>query len=107
VALILSTIGSLLVSRIGFFTILLAPAAGGVIAEAVRSVTGRRRSPTLFWLVAAGVAAGGAIFVIQPIFLVLAGNPQFLLRALWPLLYLLLATSAAYYRLSGIELGRR
>ena len=107
VALLLSSIGALIAASIGFFTILLAPAAGGIIAEAVRAVTGRRRSPRLFMLVAAGVALGGAIFVIQPLLLALAGNVQFLLRALWPLLYVVMATSAVYYRFSGIEIGRR
>jgi len=106
-SLVLSAIGGLLVSRLGFFTILLAPAAGGIIAEVVRQATGRRRSPRLFQLVAIGVAAGGALFAIQPFFLALFGDLRFLLAALWPLLYVVLATSTAYYRLSGIEIGRR
>lgn len=107
VSLVLSTIGGYFVTRIGFFTILLAPAAGSIIAETVRAATSRRRSPRLFLIAAVGVAAGGAIFVLQPMFLVLTGNVNFLLRSLWPLLYTALATSTAYYRLSGIELGRR
>lgn len=107
VSLALSAIGALIAARIGFFTILLAPAAGGIIAEAVRAVTGKRRSPRLFMLVAAGVAIGGAIFVIYPLLLALTGNVQFLLRALWPLIYLVIATSTVYYRFSGIEIGRR
>ena len=40
---LLSFLGSLLVTFIGFFTILLAPAAGFVIAEAARLVPQRRR----------------------------------------------------------------
>ncbi len=108
VSLALSAIGALIAARIGFFTILLAPAAGGIIAEAVRAVTGKRRSPRLFMLVAAGVAIGGAIFVMPPLLLALAFlNVQFLLNALWPLLYVVMATSAVYYRFSGIEIGRR
>ncbi|MEX2143140.1 MAG: B-box zinc finger protein [Anaerolineales bacterium] len=107
VAVLLSTLGGLIAARIGFFTILLAPAAGSIIAEVVRTATGRRRSPRLFLLVAVGVAAGGAIYVIPPLLLVLAGNVQFLLRSLWPLLYVVLATSTVYYRFSGIQIGRR
>lgn len=107
VSMVLSAIAAFIAARIGFFTILLAPAAGGIIAEAVRAVTGRRRSPSLFMLVAAGVAIGGALFVVQPLLLALGGNVQFLLRALWPLLYVVLATSTVYYRFSGIEIGRR
>ncbi|HEX9596462.1 MAG TPA: hypothetical protein VF982_06245 [Anaerolineales bacterium] len=107
VSLALSAIGALIAARIGFFTILLAPVAGGIIAEAVRAVTGKRRSPRLFTLVAAGVAIGGAIFVIQPLLFALAGDLRFLLGALWPLLYVVMATSAVYYRFSGIEIGRR
>lgn len=107
VALALSTIGGFIATYLGFFTILLAPAAGGIIAEAVRAVTGKRRSPRLFMLVAAGVAIGGAIFVIPPLLLALSGNVGFLLRALWPLLYVIMATSTVYYRFSGIEIGRR
>ena len=107
VALVLSAIGALIAARIGFFTILLAPAAGGIIAEAVRTATGKRRSPRLFMLVAAGVVVGGAIFVIQPLLFALAGDLRFLLGALWPLLYVVMATTTAYYRFSGIEIGRR
>src|SRR3972149_2413036 len=58
-SLVLSAIGGLLVSRLGFFTILLAPAAGGIIAEAARQATGRRRSARLFQVVVIGVVGGG------------------------------------------------
>ncbi len=108
VAVILSFIGGLLVGRLGFFTILLAPVAGSIIAEAVRVITGRRRSPRLYMVTAVGVALGAATFVIQPLLaFILGGDLRLLIIALWPLLYAAFATSAAYYRLSGIELGRR
>jgi MFS family permease len=108
VSLVLSFIGGLLVGRLGFFTILLAPVAGSIIAEAVRAATGRRRSPRLYMLTAVGVALGAATFVLQPLLaFMLGGDMRFLFSALWPLLYAAFATSAAYYRLSGIELGRR
>lgn len=107
IAFILSTIGGFITSWLGFFTILLAPAAGGIIAEAVRAATGKRRSPRLFQVVAVGVALGGAVFVLPPLIALLTtGQLGLALRVLWPALYAGLATSAAYYRLSGIELRR-
>lgn len=108
VAAVLSAIGAFIAARIGFFTILLAPFAGGLIAEAVRTVTGRRRSPLLFRLAAAGVVMGGTVFMLQPlVFLISTGDIRIFFNLLWPLLYVLLVTSAFYYRLSGIEIGRR
>ncbi|MCL5429675.1 MAG: B-box zinc finger protein [Chloroflexi bacterium] len=103
----LSAVGGFLAARIGFFALLLAPAAGGLIAEAVRAATGKRRSPLLFLITAAGVAVGGAIFVLQPLyFLLLTGDLRVLFAALWPVVYAVFATSTAYYRLSGIQMNR-
>jgi len=107
VAAILSTIGGFIASWLGFFTILVAPAAGGLIAEAVRSATGKRRSPRLFLIVAAGVVVGGAIFVLPPLItLITTGYFGMVFQVLWPALYAGLAASTAYYRLSGIEFRR-
>lgn len=107
VAAFLSTIGGFIASWLGFFTILVAPAAGSLIAEAVRSATGKRRAPRLFFIAAAGVATGGTIFVLQPLyFLLVFREPGALFAILWPLIYAGLATSTAYYRLSGIRMGR-
>jgi hypothetical protein len=107
VALILSAIGGFIASWLGFFTILVAPAAGSIIAEAVRAVTGKRRAPRLFLIVAAGVALGGAIFVVPPLItLVTSGYVAMAFQILWPALYAGLAASTTYYRLSGIEFRR-
>lgn len=107
VAAIISAIGGFISARIGFFALLLAPAAGSLIAEAVRSVTGKRRSPRLFLIAAAGVAIGGAFFVVQPIYyLLIFRDPSALFSILWPVIYAGLATTTAYYRLSGIQMGR-
>jgi hypothetical protein len=107
VALVLSGVGAWLSSAIGFFALLLAPAAGGVIAEAVRAVTGRRRAPRLFQLVAVGVALGGLPFILLPL-VFLFGGAGFgaLFSLIWPLIYIVIATSTAYYRLSGIQMNR-
>jgi hypothetical protein len=37
----------------------------------------------------------------------MTGNLGGLVGPLWPIVYVVLAVPAAYYRLSGIELGRR
>lgn len=107
VAALLGGLGAWIATFIGFFTIFLAPAAGGIIAEAVRAATGRRRSPRLFQVAAIGVAAGAAPFVILPLFFLFGGgNAGSLFRIIWPLLYASLATSTVYYRLAGINIRR-
>jgi len=107
IALVLSLIGSFIVRAIGFFTVLLAPAAGVTIAEAVRLVIKKRRSIRLFKVVVAGVILGGLplILVIGLNFVLSLGAGSFNLFSLLPLgyqvLYLVLAVPSAYYRLSG------
>ncbi|MGH2581443.1 MAG: B-box zinc finger protein [Anaerolineales bacterium] len=103
----LSSLAGWLASAIGFFTILLAPAAGGVIAEAVRAVTGRRRSKRLFQIVAAGVILGGIPFLALPLFFMFAGGGfAAAYTLLWPAAYLFIAVPTTYYRLSGIQMSR-
>jgi hypothetical protein len=108
VAALLSAVGGYIAARIGFFSVLLAPAAGSLIAEAVRAVTGRRRSPLLFRTAAIGVGLGAAPFVVLPLSYALIGGGGFgaLLSVLWPLLYASFASSTAYYRLAGIQMNR-
>ncbi len=106
-AALLSLLGSYLTTLIGFFTLLLAPAAGVGIAEAVRWVTKKRRSKRLFRLVSAGIILGGlpllGLTLINLIVRLSAG--AFNLFSLLPLgyqvVYLLMAVPSAYYRLSG------
>ena len=99
VVLILSYLGSLIAFRLGFFVILLAPIAGGVIAELARLVTRRRRSKRLYLL--AGVAA---VVGCIPIGLQFILNFS-LLGLVWHGLYTVLMTSALYTRLAGIRIG--
>ena len=107
VAALLGLLGSWLTTFIGFFTLLLAPAAGVVIAEAVRLVTKKRRSKRLFKLVILGLILGGLpLIVLNLIGLILRLSAGvFSLFDLLPLgyqvLYLVLAVPSAYYRLSG------
>ena len=107
-ALILSAIGGVIVNALGFFfffIFILAPIAGGIIAEVVRRIIGRRRSKLLFRLITLAVFVGAFIPHTSSIFFFfLSGNFQFLFGLLWPLLYAVLATSTVYYRLAGIQL---
>ncbi len=105
IALILTYIGSLIVSRIGFFTIFLAPIAGIIIAEAIRFAIRRRRSKQLFQATAVATAIGGLFPVLSALLLTgfsfgLGG----LFFFIWPVVYTVLVTSTVYYRLAGISL---
>jgi hypothetical protein len=99
VVAVLAYFGSLIAARIGFFTILLAPFAGGVIAEAARLVTRRRRSKKLFLLAAVAAIAG-----CLPVGLTFLTN-FILLGFIYQLIYAVLMTSTMYYRLAGIKIG--
>jgi DNA-directed RNA polymerase subunit RPC12/RpoP len=107
IALFLSLVGSFLTSFIGFYTVLLAPAAGVGIAEVVRAVIKKRRSTRLFRMVSIGVIIGGIPYILIRLFSIYAGfiSSSFNLMGLLPLgyqiLYLVLAVPSAYYRLSG------
>lgn len=107
IALFLSTIGSFIVRNISFFTILLAPAAGVVIAEAVRFVIKKRRSDRLFKVVTIAIILGGLPLIlligINFILDLSTGSLNFfsLLPLGYQVLYLVLAVPSAYYRLSG------
>ncbi len=108
----ISFVGSLIATFLGFFTLFVAPIVGVIVAEAVRAAVQKRRSKLLFQVTAVGVVVGGILpsitTLIAMLLLVSGGRaiPGFgsLLNFIWPLLYLFLATSSAYYRLSGIQI---
>lgn len=99
VVLILAFLGSLIAYRLGFFIILLAPIAGGVIAEITRFVTRRRRSKRLFILATVAAVVGCIPLALQFII-----NFS-LLGLIWHGLYMILMTSALYTRMAGIRIG--
>ncbi len=106
VAGVLSFLGSVASSYLGFFSIFLAPIVGVVLAEAVRWVVHRRRAKLLFQL-----ATGAAILGALPIPLIalmgvlFGGGRGFnLFGLLWPGIYLFFVASTVYYRLSGIQI---
>jgi MFS family permease len=105
VAAFLSFLGSLVVRVIGFFVILIGPAAGGIIAEAVRKVVNKRRSRALFITATVGVVIGGLLTslpVMMAFFLTF--DIRLLLGLLWPGVYVALAAPTTYTRLAGIKL---
>jgi len=114
VSVVLSFLGSLLVTFIGLFTIFLAPVAGMAISEVVRFVTHRRRNRGLFKLVGVAVFIGGIITAIPTLISFLAGTAAgasglsfwgySLLSLAWPIVYSFLASTTCYYRLSGLHL---
>ncbi len=105
IALILTFIGSLLTSRIGFFTIFLAPIAGIGIAEAIRFAIRRRRSKHLFQATAAATTFGGLLPILSVLaFTGLSLSFAGLFFFIWPIVYTVLVTSTVYYRLAGIRL---
>jgi hypothetical protein len=108
-AAVLAFIGGLIVPRLGWFTIFLAPVAGVIIGEAVRVLTRRRRAPRLFLFIAAATAIGSLLPVLSLILSLLLSF-QGAFGALWGLLwygvYTFIVTSTVYYRISGITIGR-
>jgi DNA-directed RNA polymerase subunit RPC12/RpoP len=107
IAGVLSLIGSFIASLIGFFTVLLAPAAGVAIAEAVRAVTRKRRSKRLFQVVVVAAIIGGLPLILINLYTLIirlsagAFNLFSLLPLAYQVLYLVVAVPSAFYRLSG------
>lgn len=105
IALILSFIGSLIASALGFFTIFIAPVAGVIIAEAIRAATRRHRSKRLL-LASAGAAVLGSLprIILSLLFLGGGTNLNVLLTLVFQVVYTILVVSTLYYRLGGISL---
>ncbi|MBP1692969.1 MAG: putative rane protein [Chloroflexi bacterium] len=101
---VLSFLGSWLATFIGFFTILLAPAAGFVIAEAARLVTQRRRSKNLFLIASITAGLAALPFVIRELLTLTFGGFGGLLGLLWLGIYLFVVPSTVYARLRGISM---
>ncbi len=106
IAGILSFIGSLLVGFVGFFSLLLAPGVGWVIAEVVRKATGRRRSKPLFQVTAGSAVLGAVANQLPLLVMVLLGyaGAGYVLSLVWPALYAAIVCTTVYARLSGIQL---
>ena len=112
-AVVLSYIGSLITGFLGFFILLLAPLVGIVIAEAVRYVIRKRRSPGLYLTAAIATALGSLPGLVLPVLTLIIGfsSPDpvsFLggagLSIIFKVIYTILVTSSMYYRLTGSRL---
>ena len=113
VAGVLSFMGSLVIGLLGYFIFFLAPLAGIVIAEAVRLVTGKRRSKKMFTLVVIGAIIGALpllIFSLIGVLLRLGSGVVNFWSFLTPLYYgyyLVVTATTTYYRISGKNLRLR
>jgi len=113
VAGFLSFLGSLIVPRLGFFSILLAPIAGGIIAEAVRFAIRKRRSKRLFQVITASALLGSLPMMLingfSALFLVISYGPEALgslFPILWYLVYSIAVTTGVYSQISGLVFKR-
>jgi hypothetical protein len=105
IALFLGYLGGLISRFVGFFIIFIAPAAGVVIAEAVRMVIKKRRSKSLFRAITGAAILGAVINALPTILAIFFGSFN-LLGLVWTIVYIVLMTSSLYYRLSGIQIRR-
>ncbi len=107
----LAYLGTYVISFIGFFTIFVAPFIGTLIVEAVKKLTGGRRSRTLFIATTVAAALGSLPTLIMHILSLWFGlwsggfNLYGLLPLIWQAVYTILIIGSVYYRLTGIKLG--
>ena len=109
VAAILALLGSFIVPRLGFFTIILSPVAGVIIAEVVRAITRKRRSKRLYQIVLGGIILGCLPLLLSALVTAILFLSNGNLNALWSILlqgiYTFMVATTAYYRLSGIQIN--
>jgi hypothetical protein len=109
---VIAFIGGYFASFLGFFAIFIGPIAGVAASEAVRFVTGRRRSKRLFQVAVVGIILGALPHLVEEVLIALwvlgTGSVGFfgILGVVWQGIFIFLAASTAYYRMSGIRMGR-
>ncbi len=110
-AAVLGGLAGALLVNLSWFTIFLAPLAGGIIAEVVRVAVRRRRGRNLFVVAAAAYVVGCLpLFAIGLLGLLFIGSRGggaglfSLLALLWPAVYTVMATGTFYARLRGISI---
>jgi Fe2+ transport system protein B len=108
IPLVLSFLGSMLIGMVGFYTLLIAPVAGLIIAEAVRKATGKRRSKPLFLTAAVASVIGGlgSVLPLLPYMAMGYESMAMLATFLWPGVYAALVATTVFTRLSGIQITR-
>lgn len=112
--LVLAFLGSILISilPIAFLTILIAPLIGTGIGEAIRLVTQKHRSRALTLTAITAIIIGPLPIVLFHltsfgVFTYFSGFRGFaggLLPLIWQIVYIFLAGSSAFYRISGIRI---
>ncbi len=85
--------------RLGFFVIFFAAFAGSIIARIVHRLIGRKRGRWMPHLVALAIVVGGVIPAIIPILNLLFGQGGFSFGLIWVAIYVVVATSAAFYQM--------
>ncbi len=119
-AAILSAVAAFIVTLIsGFFfgliILIVAPAAGTIIARILLAVLQRRRSRALFMTISAGMVAGAIPAIISEItslilFMNYFGTEGFslwsLLPVIWIIIYLFITVPVVYSQFSGIRLTK-
>lgn len=100
VALPLSLFAGLFAPRLSFFVIFLGAIIGSLIGRIVFRAVGRRRGRGLPQLVSAIVIVGAILPLIPQLFAVLLGGLSFgLIGLIWPVVYMVTASGAAYYQM--------
>ncbi|MGB9585946.1 MAG: hypothetical protein ACPL7A_00830, partial [Anaerolineales bacterium] len=104
----LSFVGSLIIPRLGFFVLILAPLVGVIIAEAIRFITHKRRSKHLYLTIAVSCALGSLPLILTGLlsFILSLNRANFngLIYLIIQVVYAFMVTSSAYYRLTGMNL---
>lgn len=114
---VLSFLGSLVIAAIsslgfwGYFSLLISPAAGAIIANIVHRAIRRHRSKRLFLLIAGATALGALplplISLLGVLFWV-TNDPLStgfaILPLIWQGAYVIIVTTTVYYRLRGIQM---
>ncbi|OQY32728.1 MAG: hypothetical protein B6I38_04325 [Anaerolineaceae bacterium 4572_5.1] len=103
IAGILSFLGSLVTGAFGFYTIFIAPIAAAIIVAVVRKVIKNRRSPRLYWVVAASALIGSLPLLFLDLIsflLMLETLPVGMgLSLVWRGLYSIITTTTVYYKI--------
>ena len=87
ISLVLSGLAGILLARLGWFVIFLAPTAGGIICAIVRRAVGNRRGRYLAYAAVGGMLMAGLFNL-----------------SMWGLIYLALAVTTLYARMRSISI---
>lgn len=99
IALPLGIVAGFIAGQLGFLVIFFAAFAGSVIARIVHRLIGRRRGRWMPFLVAAAVVVGGIVPFLPFLLAFLFGEAAGMFGLIWPAIYIVVATSAAFYQM--------